>query len=908
MDYRSPLENIISIFGTLPQGHDKPVKHAVYNALAIFLLVLGCAAGWALYLILEPFIKPLMWALLVGSVLHPLKYKLAQRCRAWFAALEESNTPVIFGILLVPVKVTDKLSEVLGNKLLKHLKFILTIVISVPTVHIIYYYTPLILVNFICSVIYNGSWFISFLIDNSNTTLVLLLVICYASAVIVLWKPENNFKFHMASVIFWLIVSCYLANLCGSFKVPVFVVLQVISFGGLIMELQNIQYELMMSESGLTLGEYLRLYFENKKFEIYGRTPEIEIERDISENTHLDSGDNEQISDKKNAKSDDEQSSKSTTDPWTLELFQSSNDSKEKRTGILITDKGNIHVIKQPENTFSTTTLLAPKVKRSLSQPSVSTTAQRPSPRYNVLNWKRTNSLLQIDNLEESNSDFYLYSVMWACASIFFWRNLMLLPILPIPILIYTVKHVGNYLGVWKWIYNYWLIFADVFCWWFKERYDALVPFHLRGLWKCTYSINQSLKQGIKESIDTVSSCVVIIGLIVFVTCASIFIAVQIYAEGIMLVQMTSNVINQTVVHNPELRQLLPPTFDDTVDSLLDNAYQYGREGISKLVKSMMSDVDPHKSEKFEKQVLELWDRVYQSWMTSDDAHGPKVSSEAVQHSWDNFVKDIKKSPELFNVNGIMAFLKQNIGTLLSLLESVWGIVKGNMGLLIGSFSALMSILLGGSTAVLNFGLNTVIFLTTLFYLLSSSGYLYKPVELMSNFSSSSSRFGLAFGVAINGVFTASFKMVAFYGMWTWFIHSLFGVKIVYVPTVLAAVLAAAPFLGTYWACIPAVLDLWLAQGSPICAILIAIFQFLPTSIVDTTIYGEIKGGGHPYLTGLAIAGGIFCLGLEGAIIGPLILCGLYVAIDLSSNLFKDSPSEESINLQHLSRFELRKF
>lgn len=52
-----------------------------------------------------------------------------------------------------------------------------------------------------------------------------------------------------------------------------------------------------------------------------------------------------------------------------------------------------------------------------------------------------------------------------------------------------------------------------------------------------------------------------------------------------MLVQMTSNVINRTVVHNPELRQLLPPTFDETMDSVLDNAYQYGREGISKLVR-----------------------------------------------------------------------------------------------------------------------------------------------------------------------------------------------------------------------------------------------------------------------------------------------------------------------------------
>lgn len=52
--------------------------------------------------------------------------------------------------------------------------------------------------------------------------------------------------------------------------------------------------------------------------------------------------------------------------------------------------------------------------------------------------------------------------------------------------------------------------------------------------------------------------------------------------------------------------------------------------------------------------------------------------------------------------------MKQNIGTFMSLLESVWSILKGNINLVVAFFSAFISILFGGGTAVLNFVLNVV--------------------------------------------------------------------------------------------------------------------------------------------------------------------------------------------------------
>jgi len=49
--------------------------------------------------------------------------------------------------------------------------------------------------------------------------------------------------------------------------------------------------------------------------------------------------------------------------------------------------------------------------------------------------------------------------------------------------------------------------------------------------------------------------------------------------------------------------------------------------------------------------------------------------------------------------------------------------------------------------------------------------------------------------------------------------------------------------------------------------------------------------GVHPYLTALAVAGGIICLGLEGAFLGPFVLACLMAAVDVYNRIMTNNTS-----------------
>ena len=100
---------------------------------------------------------------------------------------------------------------------------------------------------------------------------------------------------------------------------------------------------------------------------------------------------------------------------------------------------------------------------------------------------------------------------------------------------------------------------------------------------------------------------------------------------------------------------------------------------------------------------------------------------------------------------------------------------------------------------------------------------------------------------------------------------------------------AACPLCGQYVVALPAALELYCLQHRPVAALALVIAQVAPSWLVDSVIYSEVRGGIHPWFTGLAVVGGVYVFGVLGAIYGPLALCVLYVFINVYSSFITDT-------------------
>lgn len=295
----------------------------------------------------------------------------------------------------------------------------------------------------------------------------------------------------------------YVSSVAGTYRVLVFVMLQILYWIGFVYEVTSIMENHEVNGRRLTFSEAAR----------YALINDLPVSQQEGKSS--------------SSKSDDGTSNVVPEDECASSRQTSS--AEEAKGSAPVETRGGLHASKRlDELDVKSTSTDAGSLFMDARKPRSSNCATLRE-RYLLGKLKAEFGKSTDVQTDKVDTDKYMYAAMYACLGVLLWRHLWVMHILVIPIVYYIVKQLGCYFGFGETIRCYYDLTMRTVESWCLERQQALLPSNIKGLYKLLVIVDEKVRDVLKGSVDAVATIAVILGLIVFTTCTTIFITIQVY-------------------------------------------------------------------------------------------------------------------------------------------------------------------------------------------------------------------------------------------------------------------------------------------------------------------------------------------------------------------------------------------
>ncbi|ETV82973.1 hypothetical protein, variant [Aphanomyces astaci] len=216
-------------------------------------------------------------------------------------------------------------------------------------------------------------------------------------------------------------------------------------------------------------------------------------------------------------------------------------------------------------------------------------------------------------------------------------------------------------------------------------------------------------------------------------------------------------------------------------------------------------------------------------------------------------------------------------------------------GMAVGSVVQLLFVLVTIVVAFVSIGLKSFFFVTSLFYLLSAK---WDPIErivhdLIPIAPEKRPAMVASLRRAIEGVFFLPMKISSLHAIVSLVSFSIVGTDFVFLGTLLSFFISIVPIIPPYLICLPYVCLRLSTSFVPAVALLVV--HYLAFTWIDQVLYERSLTSINAYISALSVAFGVYVFGLEGVVFGPLLVCGVNWAYEISNHGVQAATSDDAV-------------